>query len=445
LYDGEIAYADSALANFIAYLKRHGWYENSVIVVVGDHGEGLGEHHEDTHGIFLYDSTTHVPLIFKLPAGTRTAKGKAVESQVRTTDILPTVLDLTAITAPQKTDGDSLVPYFNGTNTDAPERTAFGETDYPLRFGWAPLRSVRAQGLKLIEAPRPELYDLHADTAELDNKYQPWDARVKNLRGMLAELRTTMPRAAPSQGVVGQGTIDELKALGYLGPADAGSATNVPEPWLLPDPKDKIEEQNLLHKAMIASEDNRVGEAREALEKVLELDAKSPTALRHLGELELHAGDYQKAVQHFKGAVEVRPDDALAAFYEGQAMEKTHDVEGARDALETSLKLMPGQFQARLLLGEVYLELKKPKTAEDQFEAALLLQSNSVQAQLGVAKAQIAAASFAEALQQLEPLSKSQPGNVEVFECLAQAYTGLGKKVEAEQAEARAKRLRGKT
>jgi predicted Zn-dependent protease len=295
--------------------------------------------------------------------------------------------------------------------------------------------------LKFIEAPRPELYDLHADSGELDNKYQPWDPQVKNLRGILAELRATMPRPAPSQGVVGQGTIDELKALGYLGPADAGSVTNVPEPGLLPDPKDRIEEQNLLHTAMIASEDNRVDAAREALEKVLRLDAKSPTALRQLGELELRSGDYDKAVQHLKGALEVRPDDALAAFYEGQALEKTHDLNDARDALETSLKLMPGQFQARLLLGHVYLGIKKPKAAEDQFEAALLLQSNSVQAQLGVAKAQIAAASFAEAVQQLEPLSRLHPRNVEVFDLLAQAYSGLGRNAEAQHAKARANLL----
>src|ERR1700737_3673472 len=192
LYDGEIAYADSALANFIGYLKKHGWYENSLIVVVGDHGEGLGEHHEDTHGIFLYDSTTHVPLILKLP-GETVRKAKVVAAQVRTTDILPTVLDLARVTAPAKLDGESLQPYLTGTDTVASERIALGETDYPLRFAWAPLRSVRTQGRKFIEAPRPELYDLHADAAELNNQYEPWNRQVKNLRGMLAELRAKAP------------------------------------------------------------------------------------------------------------------------------------------------------------------------------------------------------------------------------------------------------------
>src|SRR5262245_19326625 len=102
LYDGEIAYADSALGNYISYLKSHNWYENSVMVVVADHGEGLGEHQEQTHGIFLYDSTTHVPLIMKWQDDR--AAGEVVKAQVRTTDILPTILDLLHIPAPPHLD-----------------------------------------------------------------------------------------------------------------------------------------------------------------------------------------------------------------------------------------------------------------------------------------------------------------------------------------------------
>src|SRR5216684_2536768 len=339
LYDGEIAYADAALANFITYLKKHGWYDNSLIVVVGDHGEGLGEHHEDTHGIFLYDSTTHVPLIMKLPA--QRVAAKVVDAQVRTTDILPTVLDLLAVPSPAQLNGESLKPYF--AVGDNAQRTAFAETDYPLRFGWAPLRSVRTSDFKFIEAPRPEFYDLHADPAEVKNLYQPWDPKVQKFRAVLADLRSKLPPATPSSGTVGQGTVNELRALGYLGPADAGSSTNVPEPSLLPDPKDKIEEQNLLHRAMIASEDNRPAEARTALEKVLQLDPKSPTALLQLGELEFQSGDYAKAAEHLGRAREIRPDDATAAYYQGQALEKTGNLPAAREALEATLKLSPSQ------------------------------------------------------------------------------------------------------
>jgi choline-sulfatase len=407
LYDGEIAYADSALAHFIAYLKRTSMYSSSVVVVVGDHGEGLGEHHEDTHGIFLYDSTTHVPLIVKLAGGG--SAGTVVTAQVRTLDIMPTLLELAGAPAPQKRDGESLELYFAGKSEAA--RPAFGETDYPLRFGWAPLRSVRSEGFKFIEAPRPELYDLPLDPAEISNKYEPHDARVQKSRAMLAELRS---KEAP---------------------------TTAPEPSSLPDPKDKIEEQNLLHAAMLASEDDRSADARKTLAKVLALDAKSPTALRQLGELELQAGDFVQAAHHLKAAIEARPDDAAALFHEGQALEKTHDLGGARDALEASLKLMPGQFEARLLLGQVYLGLKDPAAAEDQFEAALLLQPGSVQAQLGLADAQISKGNFAEAAQSLEALSRVQAKNAHVFDLLAKAYSGLGKRTEAQQAATRAKLL----
>ena len=439
LYDGEIAYADSALANFLGYLKKQGWYDNSLIIVVGDHGEGLGEHHEDTHGIFLYDSTIHVPLIVKLPR--QSAAEKIVNAQVRTTDILPTVLDVLGVSAPARLDGESLKPLF--ASIEHADRTAFGETDYPLRFGWAPLRSVRTPDSKFIEAPKPELYDLHADRAELKNLYEPWNPKVQKFRGMLADL-SKVPPPAPSSGAVGQGTIAELRALGYLGPADAGSSTNVPEPSLLPDPKDKIEEQNLLHRAMMASEDNRLAEARTALEKVLQLNPKSPTLVVQLGELEFQSGNYAKAAEYLGRAREIRPDDATAAYYQGQALEKIGNLPAARDALEASLKLTPGQFPARLLLGEVYLRLKDSKAAEDQFEAALLLQPNNPNAKLDLAKAVIASGNYAEAIQQLESLTKSQPNNAEFFGLLAQAYKGTGNQAGAQQAENRAKALRSR-
>jgi Flp pilus assembly protein TadD len=438
LYDGEIAYADSALGQFIAYLKTHDWFDNSVILVVGDHGEGLGEHGEDTHGIFLYDSTTHVPLIVKLP---RAAKaGAVVNAQVRTTDIVPTILDLAAVSVPDGLDGESLRPYFSGSGAD---RTAFGETDYPLRFGWAPLRSVREANFKFIEAPRPELYELHGDAQELHNVYTPWDANVQKFRSQLAELRTKLPKQEQaSPGAVGKGTTDELRALGYLGASDALTATTVPEPSLLPDPKDRIQEQNLLHTAMLATDDGRTSDARTALEKVLESDPKSPTALLQLGELELDAGNGSKAADYLKRATEERPEDATAAFDYGRALELSGDLAHARDALNAALKLNPSQFSARLLMGQICLRLQDPKAAEDQLEAALLLQPNSADAQLALARAMFAQNELPDAVNLLEGLAKSQPKNPEVYELLARSYRQLGKGDLAGKAQARAKALR---
>ncbi|MBS1853399.1 MAG: sulfatase-like hydrolase/transferase [Acidobacteria bacterium] len=402
LYDGEIAYVDSVLAGYFAFLKKQGRYDNALIMVVGDHGEGLGEHGEETHGIFLYDATIHVPLLIKLPGK---PLGKVIDAQVRTTDILPTALEIAGATIPADLDGESLKPYLAGSESG--DRMAFGETDYPLRFGWAPLRSVRTQGHKYIAAPRPELYDLSSDPKELQNKFSAQEEDSKKLQEILARQGLAVPASAAA----------------------------------FPDPKDKIEEQNLLHRAMMAGDDNRTEDARAALEKVVQLDAKSPTALRQLGELELREKNYTRAAAYLKRAREVRPEDSTAAFYEGQALQKTGDLAGARDALEASLKLTPGQLPARLLLGNVYLGLNDARAAEDQFEASLLIDPESLEAQIGVAQAQMAGGNFAGAVQQLEPLAESHSDKAEVYAALAKAYAGLGKKTQAAQAEAKAKAL----
>jgi arylsulfatase A-like enzyme/cytochrome c-type biogenesis protein CcmH/NrfG len=438
-YDGEIAYADAALGQFFTYLKAHNWYDGALIIVVGDHGEGLGQHHEDTHGIFLYDSTTHVPLIVKLPAG-RNAD-KSVEAQVSTIDIMPTVLDLLRIPAPARLDGVSLEQFIDGLET-AP-RTVFGETDYPLRFGWAPLRSIQEPGHKFIEAPQPEFYDLHSDPGELHNLYEPWDTMVQTLRKELTES-STQSRASQktsSPGAVLRGTLDELTALGYLGPADSQGSTYVPEPSLLPDPKGKIEEQNLLHISMIATEDGQPGKARAALEKLLKMDPSSSAALSQLGRLELAVRNYPKAVVYLRRASELHPDAAAAVLDYGKALDLSGDLRGARDALEASLKLNPNQYDARVMLGSVYNRLNDLKAAQDQLETAVLLQPSRVEAQIGLAKLLITRRDFTAAAEQLEVMAQSDGKNAELFKLLAQAYAGLGERRKALQAEARAKAI----
>src|SRR6267378_2811988 len=439
LYDGEIAYADSALGHFLAYLKKQGWYDGALIVVVGDHGEGLGEHHEDTHGIFLYDSTTHVPLIVKLAAGRE--RSKVVEAQVRTTDIMPTILELTGLPIPQKLDGASLAPLFAGA--EATSRTVFGQTDYPLRFGWAPLRSVRTEAFKFIEAPKPELYDLRSDSRELQNKYEPWNEEVQKARKMLVELTPASPTPAhTSPTSVPASTIDELHALGYLGPADAGSVTNVPEPSMLPDPKDKIEEQNLLHAALTAVEGEEPNKARAALEKLLLMDEKPATALAQLGHLEFSAGNYKEAAEYFRRAREFRPDDAGIALDYARALKMNRDPNGARNVLQASLKTNPDQFAARLLLGQIYFGLGDADAAMDQLESAALLQPENVEARISLGKVLLTQKKFADVVELLEPLAQSSPNEADVFALLAQAYAGVSRRQDARRAESQAQALR---
>ena len=433
LYDGEIAYADSALGHLLQYLKRGNRYNNAVIIVVGDHGEGLGEHGEQTHGIFLYDATTHVPLLIKLPlrADAVAPQSKVVAAQVPTIDILPTVLDLLGIPPPVTLAHRSLLPYFAGTQET--ERVVFGETDYPLRFGWAPLRAVRKDGFKFIEAPQPELYNLGKDPGELKNQYEPWNVTVQHLRADLASSAMRPPHASKSTGAASSTTLSELRALGYLGPGDAQTSTNVPGLSSLPDPKDKIEEQNLLHSAMMLVDEGRSLDARSMLQKVLDLNPDSSAALRQMGELEFKAGEYRNAADHFDRARKVHPDDVSAALYQGQALNKLGDAQGARSALEAAVIQSPGQLEARLLLANIEWKSGDRAGAQDQFEAILLLDPSNHGALLGLAKEHLEDSRFADVVALLEPHLNDASANVDQLQLLMQAYAGLGRTADAKK------------
>lgn len=409
LYDGEIAYADHALGDFLSYLRRRGWYDNSLIVLVGDHGEGLGDHQEQTHGIFLYDSTLHVPLIVKLPQ--EVDGGKVVQAQARTIDILPTVLGVLGISAREQMDGSSLQAMFAGAG-EAGSGPLFGETDYPLHFGWAPLRCVRAQGGKYIEAPRPEYYDLHSDPQEMKNLYAAGPAQEKNLQALLAQHQ-------------------EGKNGGKISAAQAQ----------LPDAKDRIEEENLLHEALLESDRGHSQQAQALLKKVLHRDDSSALAFSQLGQLELKAGDYRQAAADLGKARQLRPNDSTSAFYQGQALFAAGDYAAAAEGLETSLRLLPEQLPARILLAKTYLKLGKPSAAEDQLEAALLTDSNNADAQLELGRVLLAEKKYGEAASQLKAVAEQHPSQ-EAFQLLGQAYAAQGKKELAAGAARRAAQMK---
>jgi arylsulfatase A-like enzyme len=162
-YVGEIAYTDVHIGRLLDTLERQEQLGRTLVIVAGDHGESLGEHGERDHGIFVYESVLRVPLIIRAPA----IEPRRVASVVRLVDVLPTALDLLGLPVP-KTDGVSLTGAMNGKR---PDLDAYAESVYPRRFGWSPIRSLRAGRFKLIDAPRPELYDLDRDPFEHHNIY----------------------------------------------------------------------------------------------------------------------------------------------------------------------------------------------------------------------------------------------------------------------------------
>lgn len=436
LYDGEIAYADSALGRFVGFLKKQDLYDTSTIIVVGDHGEGLGEHGEETHGIFLYDSTLHVPLIIKLPRaaskeapGTMTSRGVVVTVQVRTVDVAPTILDLEGIHDRESRDGASLQPLWMdsagetasaGTKVSAtPQRVAFAETDYPLEFGWAPLRSVRVDDKKYIEAPRPEYYELSDDPGERRNLYEPWNPDVQRLRVLEAELHKTTRAQNGDAASVGRAKIEELRALGYLG-TNPGS-TSAPEPSLLPDPKDKIQIFNLVHRSMLAAQGGNAEQARTDLESALRLDPNSAVVLAGLGEFELEQGDYRRAADLLSRALAIQPRNATAVFDQSRALYALGDLPGARTRLEANEGLLAGNYEAICLLGKIDVELKDWSKAEDPLQAAIVLDSSRPEAYVELARAYLAEDKPAAALRQLDQARRLAPHSDEILRLMGEA------------------------
>jgi choline-sulfatase len=413
-YDGEIAYADQALGRLFAVLRRQGRYDRSLILVLSDHGEGLGEHGEDTHGILLYDSTLHVPLIVRLPGGARA--GTVVTRQVSTADLLPTVLDVLGLGA-VSADGSSFRDALDGRSSA--DHVVFAETDYPARFGWAPLKAVRRDRMKYIEAPRAELYDLIRDPREMQNLYEPWDQRVQALRADLAAFRALAPPApVAATAPVDPRTIEELKALGYLG--DNPGSTTAPEPSMLPDPKDKIEVQNQIHAGMMRDESGDTDGAMRAFARAVEADPQSFIALSQLGQLEFKAGRFKDATTHLAQAYALRNDPTVAAIL-GQALEKTGDLTAARSVLDAVLRENAGLYDARVALGRVQLALGDRPAAYDQWEAAILADGKRPEARIALARLLLSDGKKEEARRQLQRALAADPTNAEVKDLLRQA------------------------
>jgi arylsulfatase A-like enzyme len=240
-YLAAVAFEDSQISRLIDYLERTDRLEDTLIVVAGDHGESLGDHGEDAHGIFVYQETLHVPLILRGPG---IPGSRRVSSVTRLVDVMPTVLAAFGV-APPAGDGFSLADLLAG-HTEQSDVEVYAESMYPQRFGWSGLRSLRADRYKVIAAPRPELYDLATDPRERRNLF---DERPAVGRAMLGRLRafdsgsgrTSAESALGRATAVAPAVVERLSALGYVaGPPAAPAATAAGAP----DPKDHIAEFN---------------------------------------------------------------------------------------------------------------------------------------------------------------------------------------------------------
>jgi choline-sulfatase len=307
-YDGEIAYADELVGRLVAVLRAKNLYDRSLIVVLSDHGEGLGDHGELEHGVFLYNETVHVPLIVKMP-GARGA-GRRVSAVVQHIDLVPTLLDLVGLPVPPELRGRSLVPVLRGRRADTvPESGVYAEALYPrYHFGWSELYSLTDGRYRYIRAPRPELYDLHEDPGEQHNLAAARASTSAAMRGALDRLLAG--RAIDTPARASSEERERLQALGYVGTeANVAPATSGET---LPDPKDKIATLRAYREALELASARRFAEAGAAFRKILAENPAMKDVWHQLANVSLRAGATEDALAAYRHLIALDPSDPLA-------------------------------------------------------------------------------------------------------------------------------------
>jgi arylsulfatase A-like enzyme/thioredoxin-like negative regulator of GroEL len=321
-YDGEVAASDAVVGRFLDDLRSRGLYEPALIIVLSDHGEGLGDHGELEHGVFLYREAIQVPLLVKLPGGVRA--GEEVAAPVSLTDVFPTVLNALQLDSGSAVDGLDLLAIH------LPERSIYGESWYPrLHYGWSELYSQIDSRYHFIEAPEVELYDAVSDPREKENIAGEQRRVVSTMRAAIQKVVSEHPFREPS--AADPETLRKLASLGYLGGGGPGS--DGPKA----DPKERIGLLTLFGR----------------------------------GAAHLQRAEYEKAVEVGRAIVADNPDFLQGWGLLAAAWREMGDLPRAIGALETQMRRAPGNPQTALALSSLYLAMKRFDEARAHAELAM--------------------------------------------------------------------------
>ncbi|MCU0230605.1 MAG: sulfatase-like hydrolase/transferase [Acidobacteria bacterium] len=355
-YQGEVAAADDALAQLLDGIGRLGRRSRLLAVVTSDHGEGLGEHGEPTHGVFLYRSTMAVPLVISGPAwGIR--QGAEIGAPVSLADVSPSLLELAGLPPLPGADGYSLAPALTGKGALPSRPGVMAESHLPqLEFGWSGLRAVVRGDLKLIEAPRPELFDLARDPREAEDLSGARPAEVGLLREAGTDLLRRARAGAPEGGSARSATSEELaqlQALGYAGSGRRTAGGGLIDPTAA-DPKDRARFLELHDRAAELARTGRHADALAIFAELERVEPRNPSLLFQHGQALIVAGRYDEAIAVFSRAVTVDPQFGMAWYRLGQLLDQRRDVAGAETAYRRAIEADPIALDPRKALAGLY-------------------------------------------------------------------------------------------
>jgi len=376
-YAGEAAYADRHLGIVIDALERRGLLEKTVVVVLSDHGEGLGEHGESEHGLLLYETTLAIPWVLRVPGGPR---DRIATLPAETIDLLPTVAALLGIAPDPEWPGRDLLPLLDEPEEDG--RPVWSESLYGnLGYGWAPLRAVRLGDWKVVRGRWDELFDLASDPKETRNLAASRPEIARELGARIDARAADEP--SPSDGAPDL-TMEQremLESLGYIAPRTHGPAGED-----LPDPRDRYGAHELLARSQIRTLEGRPDLARMDIEEALRIDPKNVYALQRLASYSHELGERDEEKRLYLEILSIDPLHPSAWNNLGALAEMEGDLDSALRCYERSLQGSPNFADPYVNRGNVYFARGNLREALGEYSTALRLNPGSAIAHYGKAR-----------------------------------------------------------
>lgn len=438
-YDGEIAFADEQVGRILRFLNDKGIYQNTIIVLCGDHGESLGEHGEKTHGFFIYNATMHVPLLIRLPGN---LASRTVDSPVSLVDVMPTILEAVGIEIPSQVQGRSLLSELRGDDGDHGEHTLYGETFLPrIHFDWSELRGSENTKYHFIDAPRPELYDLTKDPGELHNLFNEKKAVAEEMRAKLVELirEYSAGKEMAEKTGLDPALMERLKALGYAGFSGGSDPTISGRD--LPDPKDRVATYELISDAIADSQHGRYRESIEKLKRVISSEPNSVPAHYLQGLNFYHLKIYDGATDELQKTVQLSPDYALALFNLGMAQAHSGQMDAAITSLQRTLQLDHTNFEAAFNLGVAFLQKKQLDQAAEAFRQSVTIYPEFARGHRALGETLLYQGKLDDAIAELRHAVELAPEEAIMHESLAKALAAKGLTAEADEEKRRGQQV----